>query len=247
MNILDYPFIKPLNESLSFREYDSTIAYTLKNIRLGINILTYKPTMIKNNSKEYFLSFNSIPEGKYLLTVWGNVTEENFPFGYLHPKEQESEDVYIVSDTLVFSNLSQQKTLNIERLKGLLYTEFHNLPSYITNVDMEVSSVYEKSNSVNDYSGISKVKKRFIIQDSTYSSFKTYVSPSLLGIASKINISFLKADKEFVSFKNIPINIKRNYISNINFIYNPESKKIELWIWVKDQWELIHNLEIIEN
>jgi len=234
-----------INDISYFNKYINNVYYTLRNLYTN-DIVISQYMEIANEEAELLLVFNSLQEGDYILTVWGNVdrsmdlTMLSYP---LHTDKSEDADVYMASGILhVAPDLVGQTELGLERMKGKLITTFNKLPENIYKIEESVSFIYEHVNNRQLYSEETMVEKVFLNTIQPLTHLSTYLAPTVEGEESLLIFSLYLVGDEFpiMITPSLNINIKRNEITELAIIYNDEQLQWEVWIYIDNKWSLIH-------
>lgn len=238
INISDIPELNQVDKDQPFSTFVSTIYYSLVNTMTGdiTNVSSIIP--VTGDAIFYTILFNNIPDGKYELTVWGNVTP-NIPFGSLHTNGMELTDVYVASSPIQFTSGSQTIDVNLKRAKGKLALICENFPSSVTQVEQKISSLYESVDSLFNYSGKIIVDKKGSFQP----IIQTFLAPTVIGENPKLNLSF-KDGSTLVSVPEISLSVYRNKISPVKVTYNDIAGLWEISVNIDGKWSLVHALDI---
>lgn len=241
-----------VDENLPFREYVSNIYYTLQDVNTGENIITPVENTIEGDEKETEIILDQIPDGEYLLTVWGNIETEGNSVedpSILHENKEEDTDEYIASEAITIkTGLAQEKSLGLERIKGKLLVTLNNLPDNVTQIIENVTSVYQKIDNRRVYSQKADVEKKFIVNTS-FDRASTFLAPTVNDEISVLSLSFYDATNNEASLIISPIEVKitRNEITAVNVNYNPTQNQVEIWVYIDNGWTLILELDIDDN
>lgn len=244
-NIDDISQLERLDESGPFQQYIGQLYYILRNKETGVTTNESAYFQVSGKEVYYPIVFNNIPEGKYELTVWGNVTSD-IPVGTLHQNGSEYTDVYLADTVLTVSLDYQPVKLNLKRAKGKLLLVCNNFPDNITKIDQKISSVYQMIDPHLNYSGNTEVVKSTTLKNLN----ETFVSPTIRDTESKLNLTF-----SGIKNTNIPdtlvipemnIQFNRNEISLVLVDYKAETNVWEIWTFIDNKWTMIHRLDIEE-
>ncbi|MEF9923237.1 MAG: hypothetical protein RR854_01520 [Muribaculaceae bacterium] len=224
-------------ENSPFQQYVNNIYYELREFDSGK--VLYKSDIIPITHKElsHNISFNKIPNGKYELTVWGNVTTD-VPIGYLHFNNNEHTDIYMANTTLIFSSECQTAKLFLERTKGMLAVSVLNYPAGITTVKQSLSSISELVNHHFEYSGNTLVYKDFAIQP----MLQTVLSPIIGDKKAILSLQFSDGKNSNIHLPEIPIPIKRNEISIVRVDFDALTIKCKICILIDKEWTIVDEL-----
>lgn len=242
-NIDNISQLERLDENGYFQQYIGQLYYILRNKETGVTINESTYFQVSGKEIYYPIAFNNIPQGKYELTVWGNVTND-IPVGTLHQNGSEYTDVYLADTVLTISLNYQPVKLNLKRAKGKLLLVCNNFPDNITKVDQKISSVYQMIDPQLNYSGNTEVIKSTALKNLN----ETFVSPTIKDTKSKLNLIF-----SGIKNRNVPdtlvipemdIQFNRNEISLVSVDYKAETNAWEIWTFIDDKWTMIHRLDI---
>ncbi|MBK5722988.1 hypothetical protein JGH11_19140 [Dysgonomonas sp. Marseille-P4677] len=241
-----------IDENLPFREYVSNLYYILQSLNTGQNIINPVLRTITGDEKEVEIIIDQIPDGEYILTVWGNIEVAGSTVkdpSILHENKEEGADEYIASDTLVVkTGVAQKKSLGLERIKGKLNITFNNLPNNIEQIRERISSVYQKIENKGIYSDETEIEKIFLKTNQTIDRLSTFSAPSIIGKQSTLYLSTYEANTSTPALVISPIgiNIARNEITAVTINYNSSLDQLEIWIYIDNEWTLIQVLDIDE-
>lgn len=240
-NISKYPHVEVKNMDMPFKNFARTIYYVLSNMS-GIHVRESAIQTVSDNRLTYPIFFGNIPSGEYILTVWGNLTEE-YPAGTLHPDGQEYTDIYAGSRIVCFDETHQMTELELERTKGLLFLSCSGFPNDVSWIKMNVSDLCGSADANFNYSGNANVEKTMPFQAFT----TTLLSPSAKG-PSVLRLSFHTdnpaTSEPFLKLPDIDLQICRNEISSVAIDYNDEAGMYEIRMFINDNWVMIHRLYI---
>lgn len=240
-----------VDENQPFREYISNIYYALQSVNTGEDIIAMVEKSIVGDEKEVELVIDHIPDGKYLLTVWGNAGSTGGTAGdpsLLHKNKEEDTDLYIVSDTLdIKTGIAKTKSLELKRAKGKLVVTFENLPFNIERINEVIASVYRRVDRRGIYSEKDDVEKIFTKSDRPIERITTFSAPSAEGERSTLYLSAYKGNSNdpAVEITPIEIDITRNEITAVTINYNSSQTQLEIWVFIDNEWALIRTLDII--
>ncbi|RGN32634.1 hypothetical protein DXB65_17870 [Bacteroides oleiciplenus] len=241
-NIGSFPQLEPKEENTPFRSFEGTIYYTLSESTTRARIRESAVMVVNGEDQMYSITFNNIPEGEYILTVWGNMTQE-YPVGILHQDNKEHTDIYMTSRKLRFDSSYQTTELSLERTKGLLLLLCSNFPAVVTSLKQNISHLYQSVDANFNYTGTTNVEKRVPLQ----ATVTTFLAPNAEEDSS-LKLSFYtdatKSTTPFLELPDINLTIKRNEISAIAIDYKATDGVYEIWMFIQEQWTMIHRLDI---
>lgn len=240
-NISEFPDVEHKNRDMPFHNFASTVSYTLSDMS-GIHVRESALLPASGDNRTYSISFDDIPEGKYVLTVWGNLTGEH-PDGTLHPDGLEYTDIYIGSRTVCFDDTHRTTELELKRAKGLLLLSCSGFPDDVSWIKMNVSGASRTVDADFNYAGSVDVEKTIPFQPFT----TIMLSPSAKG-SSVLRLTFHTdnpaTSHPFLKLPDINLPVSRNEISSVAVDYHDEAGMFEIRMFVNDHWEMIHRLYI---
>ena len=240
------------SEDLAFREYVPTLFYMLRDAKTGEVMEEQGVFSVEGDGKTVPVEFcPCLPHGTYVLTVWGgmdNMTSlsEDRTAMTLHPDQTESNDIYLVNDTLVYDAYHYDYTVEMERTKGKLIVEAEGLPQGIGRMTTDVDRLFGKVNSDFVYSGETHVSSTSAVTADQKVRMSSIMAPSVGSGASLVNVSFTKNDSASDMLlpkpADVKINMERNRITMLKYVFNPDADKFTIYIKVNDNWEEIHGM-----
>ncbi|WP_291530658.1 hypothetical protein [Bacteroides sp. UBA939] len=242
------PEIPPQEENASFSDCIETIYYTLTDA-ISQNIVRETTVTIaaSGDVQTYPITFEGIPEGEYILTVWGNLPSgNNSPRGELHRNSTESTDIYVSTRKLQFDSSYQTTKVPLERTKGKLLLLSYNFPTVIGGIKLNIDQIYQSADEELRYTGIASVEKFSPFQ----SSVPTLLAPSPEGSTSILKLDYYTNDtgngEPFLDVPPIYFTMYRNEISAVKVDYNIAQEAYEVYIYIQNEWTLIHQMTIEE-
>lgn len=237
-------------EDLPFRQYVSNICYTLHDQKTGNVVVEPKYADISQDTKEYSLILDLIPDGEYVLTVWGNVNKEAETYlrdpGLLHVDKAENTDLYVASTPLkIVTGVALDMKLGMQRVKGKLQVSFKNLPDTVARIVHSVSSVYLEVDNELGYKGETNVEKAFLKGDQSFVLQQTLLAPTVANKKSQLMISLYGNNGlSAITVPSIEIQMKRNELYALEINYDEISNVLEIWVLLNNEWTLIKKLDI---
>lgn len=240
------------SEDLAFREYVPTLFYMLRDAKTGEVMEEQGVFSVEGEGKTVPVEFcPCLPHGTYVLTVWGGMKDMTSLSEYrtalaLHPEHAEGDDIYLVNDTLVYDAYRYDYTVEMERTKGKLIVEAEGLPQGIGRMTTDVDRLFGKVNSDFVYSGETHVSNTSAVTADQKVRMSSIMAPSVGSSASLVNVSFTKKDgaSDMLLPKpaDVKINMERNRITMLKYVFNPDANKFTIYIKVNDNWEEIHGM-----
>ena len=240
-----------LSEELAFRAYIPTLHYTLRDATTGKAVAEQGVSRVDGDEKSYPVTFSdSLPHGRYILTVWGGA-DEGTPLPAdgtaveFHPDNREGCDLYLTNDTLEYDAWRHAYTVEMERTKGKLIVEASGLPESVSRSTLSIDGLYGQTDCHFRYTGTASVRLETRWEDPTGNVTKTLLAPSREKDGSKLKVNFLDAaGAEIPDVQPKPVNItlKRNELTVLRYVYDGD--KCTIYVLVNDNWEEIHGMEI---
>lgn len=240
------------SEDLAFREYVPTLFYMLRDAKTGEVMEEQGVFSVEGEGKTVPVEFcPCLPHGTYVLTVWGGMKDmtslsEDRTALALHPEHAEGDDIYLVNDTLVYDAYRYDYTVEMERTKGKLIVEAEGLPQGIGRMTTDVDRLFGKVNSDFVYSGETHVSNTSAVTADQKVRMSSIMAPSVGSGASLVKVSFTKKDgaSDMLLPKpaDVKINMERNRITMLKYVFNPDADKFTIYIKVNDNWEEIHGM-----
>lgn len=240
------------SEDLAFREYVPTLFYMLRDAKTGEVMEEQSVFSVEGDGKTVPVEFcPCLPHGTYVLTVWGGMKDmtslsEDRTALALHPDNVGGDDIYLVNDTLVYDAYRYDYTVEMERTKGKLIVEAEGLPQGICQMTTDVDRLFGKVNSDFVYSGETHVSSTSAVTADQKVRMSSIMAPSVGSGASLVNVSFTKNDSASDMLlpkpADVNINMERNRITMLKYVFNPDADKFTIYIKVNDNWEEIHGM-----
>lgn len=241
LNITQFPILTPKDETQPMNYYLTNLSYSLAEVTTG-NVVRQSSAFTSGlDVSSYSLIFENLPEGEYLLTVWGNLSPDA-SVGSLHQDGKEQTDLYAGATHLSVSNKNGESTVELTRTKGNVVLFCKNFPANITRVHQNVKGVYQTADAFLNYSGSTSVDKNAPVQ--AINMF--FVAPTLLGNTSKLKLDFYanNTSNPILSAPEIDLKVRRNEVSAVTIDYNMQSSEFDILIYIDGKWSLIHRLII---
>lgn len=250
-NIHDIPELAVTNEQLPFKSYISNLSYHLIDLETQTSIQVVPQYSITNNDTLQTLDFSEIKPGRYILSVFGNITQpiirNNALLTYnLHQREEENQDTYLIADTLTLLPESPNHNLEMKRTKGLLYIIMENLPDSITRIDEQIFAISQDIDQNFTYSHETTVKKSSTENLQSTTPLSVLLSPTLPGKQSTIRLSLFSrgASTPFMYIPDFTTIIKRNEVTIFKINFKPEGG-LEILMAAEGNWIKIHDIDIM--
>lgn len=240
------------SDDLAFREYVPTLFYMLRDAKTGEVMEEQGVFSVEGEGKTVPVEFcPCLPHGTYVLTVWGGMKDmtslsEDRTALALHPEHAEGDDIYLVNDTLVYDAYRYDYTVEMERTKGKLIVEAEGLPQGIGRMTTDVDRLFGKVNSDFVYSGETHVSNTSAVTADQKVRMSSIMAPSVSSGTSLVDVSFTRKDGASDTLlpkpADVKINMERNRITMLKYVFNPDADKFTIYIKVNDNWEEIHGM-----
>lgn len=243
-NIRDIPELNAVDENLPFKAYVSEFSYQLKSLATGQVVAAQSYQPVTSAEKFLTLSFEGLPAGAYQLVTSGNLPgmeDSGEALISLHPEGEESSDIYLSSDTLLFSDTPASKEVYMKRTKGNLVVICKNFPAETDKILLRTNSVSLNINKNLEYTRSTSVTKTFPGQTPI---LQTWLAPSVSEkLSSMTLLLFSPQNREpYLIMPDIKFKIERNKITELMVDFNEAANIIEISIRIDGRWSIIHQL-----
>lgn len=252
-NVDNVSLESPKSESLIFRKYVPTLYYSLRNEVTGEIIEEQGVFNVTDNNPTHSITFcECLPFGKYVLTVWGGLTDntsltDQSLTNILHNNQMEGYDVYLVHDTLVYDMQNTRYNVALERATGKLLMQIINLPSTVRYADHSVNQIYERVTHQFKYINPITVRKQDSWDTTPDIILSTILAPSTGEHQANVHLNLYDETDQTIPVltpKDVKINMKRNELTSLRYVYDEEKEDFNIYVLNNDTWELIYNLDI---
>lgn len=254
-----------LSEDLPFKNYVPTLYYRLTRIDEGKNEVVHEVELhtIKSDEKTLHIDFPSdLPYGTYVLNAWGGLNDMDQLSAdrqtlSLHPNQSEGLDVYATNDTIDFNAYNNLYQAEMERVKGKIVIEVHNLPQKIFTPSADGKPACRTLLTFDDLSAQSTAAFRYdgklsVAKDSecTLDSMvvsKMIAAPSALPAGSPFNLKIYNEASEHptpIMPPMVRLTMRRNQLSAVRYVYDPCCSCFDIYVLINDNWELVHGMII---
>ena len=242
------------SDDLAFREYVPTLLYILRDAATGEVVDEQGVFPVEGDGKTVPVEFcPCLPHGKYILTVWGALkdmsalSDDHLTLNY-HPGHEEGDDVYLVSDTLVYDAYRYNYTVEMERTKGKLIVQAENLPDKYSLIEVDVNNLFGRVNSNFLNSAQTSVCHKQRINGEADVRTDVMLAPSIKDRGSVLDVNFLKqnpegGDKHLLPEK-VSITMYRNEITVLRYVWDKDRNDFIVYMLVNDNWEQVHGMVI---
>lgn len=235
-----------VSEDLPFNKYVSNYYYTLQNAETGQNVIEPQYIEPAADSETQSIVFDLLPDGKYTLTVWGNINKSRLSPQALHLNNEEGTDVYVASATLdIVTGVAKDLSLGLERVKGKLQVSVKNLPETLTKITESISFVHATVSPFLLYSDKINVKKTFLKENQSLSILTSNLAPTATDEKSKLILSLFDIQNNLVlETPSVELTVKRNEITMLEITYDATNNVWEIWSFLDNAWVLVNRLDI---
>ena len=231
----------------------------------GNVVAEQKNILVDNDSQTQLITLpESLPYGKYTVTVWGNMKSDE-PLGEdattaeMEAVGAAANDVYLASATFDYRYGSEEHSLAMERTKGNLLIKAEGIPD---NIDFSTKDIQDIFNFVDNgfhYSSLTDIHTELDWQEiRSEIKSETLMCPSPSYEGSTLSVTFI--DKSAAGTQgratyyptlepqDVNITMGRNEITILKYVYVDEGGSgegdFEIYLRVNDNWELLHNMEL---
>lgn len=251
-------------ENLPFRDYVSTLYYIVHDAE-GKVVAEQKNTLVDNDDQTQLITLpESLPYGKYTLTVWGNMKSDE-PLGEdattaeMEAVGAAANDIYLASATFDYRYGNEKHTLAMERTKGNLLIKAEGVPDNIDFSTKDIQDIYNFVDNGFQYSTLTDIHTELDWQEiRSEIKSETLMCPSPSYEGSTLSVMFI--DKSAAGTQgratyhptlepqDVNITMGRNEITILKYVYVDEGGSgegdFEIYLRVNDNWELLHDMEL---
>ena len=251
-------------ENLPFRDYVSTLYYIVHDAE-GKVVAEQKNTLVDNDDQTQLITLpESLPYGKYTLTVWGNMKSDE-PLGEdattaeMEAVGAAANDIYLASATFDYRYGNEEHLLAMERTKGDLLIKAEGIPDNIDFSTKDIQDIYNFVDNGFQYSTLTDIHTEHDWQEiRSEIKSETLMCPSPSYEGSTLSVMFI--DKSAAGSQgraayyptlepqDINITMGRNEITILKYVYVDEGGSgegdFEIYLRVNDNWELLHGMEL---
>ena len=251
-------------ENLPFRDYVSTLYYIVHDAE-GKVVAEQKNTLVDNDDQTQLITLpESLPYGKYTLTVWGNMKSDE-PLGEdattaeMEAVGAAANDIYLASATFDYRYGNEEHLLAMERTKGNLLIKAEGIPDNIDFSTKDIQDIYNFVDNGFQYSTLTDIHTELDWQEiRSEIKSETLMCPSPSYEGSTLSVMFI--DKSAAGTQgratyhptlepqDVNITMGRNEITILKYVYVDEGGSgegdFEIYLRVNDNWELLHGMEL---
>lgn len=251
-------------ENLPFRDYVSTLYYIVHDAE-GKVVAEQKNTLVDNDDQTQLITLpESLPYGKYTLTVWGNMKSDE-PLGEdattaeMEAVGAAANDIYLASATFDYRYGNEEHLLAMERTKGDLLIKAEGIPDNIDFSTKDIQDIYNFVDNGFQYSTLTDIHTELDWQEiRSEIKSETLMCPSPSYEGSTLSVMFI--DKSAAGTQgratyhptlepqDVNVTMGRNEITILKYVYVDEGGSgegdFEIYLRVNDNWELLHGMEL---
>lgn len=251
-------------ENLPFRDYVSTLYYIVHDAE-GKVVAEQKNTLVDNDDQTQPITLpESLPYGKYTLTVWGNMKSDE-PLGEdattaeMEAVGAAANDIYLASATFDYRYGNEEHLLAMERTKGDLLIKAEGIPDNIDFSTKDIQDIYNFVDNGFQYSTLTDIHTELDWQEiRSEIKSETLMCPSPSYEGSTLSVMFI--DKSAAGTQgratyhptlepqDVNVTMGRNEITILKYVYVDEGGSgegdFEIYLRVNDNWELLHGMEL---
>ena len=251
-------------ENLPFRDYVSTLYYIVHDAE-GKVVAEQKNTLVDNDDQTQLITLpESLPYGKYTLTVWGNMKSDE-PLGEdattaeMEAVGAAANDIYLASAMFDYRYGNEEHLLAMERTKGDLLIKAEGIPDNIDFSTKDIQDIYNFVDNGFQYSTLTDIHTELDWQEiRSEIKSETLMCPSPSYEGSTLSVMFI--DKSAAGTQgratyhptlepqDVNVTMGRNEITILKYVYVDEGGSgegdFEIYLRVNDNWELLHGMEL---
>ena len=251
-------------ENLPFCDYVSTLYYIVHDAE-GKVVAEQKNALVDNDNQTQLITLpESLPYGKYTLTVWGNMKSDE-PLGEdattaeMEAVGAAANDIYLASATFDYRYGNEEHLLAMERTKGDLLIKAEGIPDNIDFSTKDIQDIYNFVDNGFHYSSLTDIHTELDWQEiRSEIKSETLMCPSPSYEGSTLSVMFI--DKSAAGTQgratyhptlepqDVNITMGRNEITILKYVYVDEGGSgegdFEIYLRVNDNWELLHGMEL---
>ena len=224
-------------DDLPFRDYVSTLYYILTDAATGTVVREQTLQTVTTGDREIGIAFpKDLPFGTYVFTAWGNLRSER-PLGEnaiasdMHLYNNEGDDIYLTSDTLVYDETRFEYLAEMERVKGKLIVQAENLPDNIDFSTKDVHNLFAFVTANFGYSRETMVHTDTLWREPNEIVTRTVLCPSTDIDNSILSVNFYDYDRNpelravgstaysWIAPDDIRIQMARNELTILRYVY----------------------------
>lgn len=247
-------------ENLPFREYVGTIYYRLDDAETGEMVYEQTNTAVAGDGEAYTVTFpESLPFGRYILTVWGNMhsprpLSDDALYTEVTQYQAAENDIYATVDTLVYSYSAARYTSELERTKGKLIVIAENMPASIDFSTKDIDAIYQYVGRGLRYGGETEFHTDTLWNRAGEFSTDMLLCPSTGFEESTLDVNFYNSaageGQQPLEPHDVQITMARNVVTVVRYVYEggsgpgPGGDDFTIYVLVNDNWEVIHRMEL---
>ena len=225
-------------ENLPFCDYVSTLYYIVHDAE-GKVVAEQKNALVDNDNQTQLITLpESLPYGKYTLTVWGNMKSDE-PLGEdattaeMEAVGAAANDIYLASATFDYRYGNEEHLLAMERTKGDLLIKAEGIPDNIDFSTKDIQDIYNFVDNGFHYSSLTDIHTELDWQEiRSEIKSETLMCPSPSYEGSTLSVMFI--DKSAAGSQgraayyptlepqDINITMGRNEITILKYVYVDE-------------------------
>lgn len=248
-------FIQPKDENLPFRDYVSTLYYSITSLETGNVVETRNTFEVRGEEKRFNIVMpEDLPYGEYSVTVWGNL-KSDAPLGDnnsnadMNDADAFNNDIYLCCDTVEYLYGKERHVLEMERAKGLLLIKVDSVPDAISCSTKNISNTFQVVSAGFRYSNAQEVETVLDWDVRNEIETHTLLCPSTGHRQSLLDVCMMSGtigqDNDIVlNPSDVQITMGRNSITIVHYLYRPEYGDFSIMVLIDDNWEVVHGMEV---
>lgn len=250
-----------LAEDLPFRAYVHSLYYVIYDEQGRVIAEQHNRSVENDDRVQKIVLPESLPYGRYSVTVWGNMNSEE-PLGEdatqaeMEAVGAAANDIYLASGEFDYRYGNENFSLGLERTKGNLLIRAEGIPDNIDFSTKNIEDVFAFVDNRFSYFSLTDVHTELDWEVRNEIQTQTLMCPSPSYEGSTLSVAFI--DKSVVegedraSFyprlepQDVHITMGRNEITILKYLYEEDGSggSFRIYVRVNDNWELLHQMEI---
>ncbi len=241
-------------ENLPFKDYVGTLYYRLDNAETGELVIEQTNFEVSGDGTAYGVTFpESLPFGRYILTVWGNMHSErplaeDATYTEVTENNAAENDIYVTVDTLDYTMTAANFTAELERTKGKLIVMAENLPAHVDFSTKDIDNIYRYVGRGLRYAGVTEFHTDTEWPEPQNMTTDMLLCPSTGHEETTLDVKFFDAAAQTKAAEpeDVKLTMSRNVVTVVRFVYQEGTPGdgFAIYVLVNDNWEQIHSMEI---
>lgn len=246
------------DDKLPFREYVQTISFRVYNEQQNVVYSQPNQTVTGDDQKLKVELPASLPYGKYTVVAWGNRTQQSEGEKLSDEVKLEDivsreEDIYLGSSSFDYQYKHEENCVELKRTKGKLLIMIENFPDVINHSTKNIEHIYSSVTPSWEYRHDIEKQTEYAWPERSNLVTQTLSAPSALSTGSLLKMRFEErkdngdidlAPAGIKQPEDVTIALERNALTIMKYQYNPDKGDFTILVYVNDEWQRVHSMEI---